>query len=115
MNEEVNVMIVEPGKPAKLMKLPLALELLEQDFRGTAEAMECVVPTYDLTMCCCKEKVVPIGDEKFLFGKAMISKKVNGDFYLPLTRDEIHDITRIFEVLTVTLCVDGKDFQAFRI
>ena len=29
MDENVNVMIVEPGKPAKLMKLPLALELME--------------------------------------------------------------------------------------
>ena len=29
--------------------------------------------------------------------------------------DEIHDVTRIFEMLTVTLCADGKDFQAFRI
>lgn len=115
MDENVNVMIVEPGKPAKLMKLPLALELMEQDFQGTAEAMECVVPTYDLTMRCSSGKVIPVGDEKFLFGKAMICKKVCDDFYLPLTRDEIHDVTRIFEMLTVTLCADGKDFQAFRI
>lgn len=115
MDENINVMIVEPGKPAKLMKLPLALELMEQDFQGTAEAMECVVPTYDLTMRCSSGKVIPVGDEKFLFGKAMICKKVCDDFYLPLTRDEIHDVTRIFEMLTVTLCADGKDFQAFRI
>ena len=115
MDEDVNVMIVEPGKPAKLMKLPLALELMEQEFQGTAEAMECVVPTYDLTMRCSSGKVIPVGDERFLFGKAMICKKACDDFYLPLTRDEIHDVTRIFEMLTVTLCADGKDFQAFRI
>ena len=101
MDEDVNVMIVEPGKPTKLMKLPLALEVMEQEFQGTTEVLECVVPTYDLTMCCS--------------GKAMICKKVSDDFYLPLTGDEIHDVTRIFEMLTVTLCVDGKDFQAFRI
>ena len=88
---------------------------MKQDFQGTAEAMECVVPTYDLTMRCSSGKVIPVGDEKFLFGKAMICKKVCDDFYLPLTRDEIHDVTRIFEMLTVTLCADGKDFQAFRI
>ena len=115
MDEDVNVMIVEPGKPTKLMKLPLALELMEQDFQGTADAMECVVPTYDLTMRCSGGKVIPIGDDKFLFGKAMICKKICDDFYLPLTRDEIHDVTRIFEMLTVTLCADGKDFLAFRI
>lgn len=115
MDEDVNVMIVEPGKPAKLMKLPLALELMEQEFQGTAEAMECVVPTYDLTMRCSSGKVIPVGDERFLFGKAMICKKASDDFYLPLTGDEIHDVTRIFEMLTVTLCADGKDFQAFRI
>jgi len=115
MDEDVNVMIVEPGKPAKLMKLPLALELMEQEFQGTMEVLECVVPTYDLTMCCSGGKMISAGEEKFLFGKAMICKKVCGDFYLPLTRDEIHDVTRIFEMLTVTLCADGKDFQAFRI
>ena len=115
MDEDVNVMIVEPGKPAKLTKLPLALELMEQEYQGTAEVLECVVPTYDLTMCYSGGKVIPVGEEKFLFGKAMICKKVSGDFYLPLTRDEIHDVTRIFEMLTVTLCADGKDFQAFRI
>ncbi len=115
MDEDVNVMIVEPGKPTKLMKLPLALEVMEQEFQGTTEVLECVVPTYDLTMCCSSGKVIPVGDEKFLFGKAMICKKVCDDFYLPLTRDEIHDVTRIFEMLTVTLCADGKDFQAFRI
>ena len=60
-------------------------------------------------------QVIPVGEEKFLFGKAMICKKVSDDFYLPLTGDEIHDVTRIFEMLTVTLCADGKDFQAFRI
>lgn len=115
MDEDVNVMVVEPGKPAKLMKLPSALELMEQEFQGTAEAMECVVPTYDLTMRCSSGKVIPVGDERFLFGKAMICKKASDDFYLPLTGDEIHDVTRIFEMLTVTLCADGKDFQAFRI
>ena len=115
IDEDVNVMIVEPGKPAKLMNLPLALELMEQEFQGTAEAMECVVPTYDLTMRCSSGKVIPVGDERFLFGKAMICKKASDDFYLPLTGDEIHDVTRIFEMLTVTLCADGKDFQAFRI
>ena len=77
--------------------------------------MECVVPTYDLTMRCSSGKVIPVGDERFLFGKAMICKKASDDFYLPLTGDEIHDVTRIFEMLTVTLCADGKDFQAFRI
>lgn len=115
MDEDVNVMIVEPGKPTKLMKLPLALEVMEQEFQGTTEVLECVVPTYDLTMCCSGGKVIPVGEEKFLFGKAMICKKVSDDFYLPLTGDEIHDVTRIFEMLTVTLCADGKDFQAFRI
>ena len=61
------------------------------------------------------QKVIPVGDERFLFGKAMICKRASDDFYLPLTGDEIHDVPRIFEMLTVTLCADGKDFQAFRI
>ena len=59
MDEDVNVMIVEPGKPTKLMKLPLALEVMEQEFQGTTEVLECVVPTYDLTMCCSGGKVIP--------------------------------------------------------
>lgn len=35
MDENVDVMIVEPGKPACLMKLPLALELMEPIFHRT--------------------------------------------------------------------------------
>ena len=51
------------------MKLPLALELMEQEFQGTAEAMECVVPTYDLTMRCSSGKVIPVGDESSCSGR----------------------------------------------
>lgn len=115
MDEDVNVVIVEPGIPAKQMKLPLALELLEQDFYGSEEPLECIVPTYDLTMYCGRGKVIPVGDEKFLFGRAMICKKTWDGFYLPMTRDEVRDVVRIFEMLTVTLCADGREFQAFRI
>lgn len=115
MDTDVSVMIVEPGMPARLMQLPLALELVKPVSCREAELIEAAVPTYDLTMCYNGGQVISIGKEKFLFGKALICKKVCGGFYLPLTRNENHDISRIFEMLTVTLCADGKQFQAFRI
>lgn len=78
MDENVDVMIVEPGKPACLMKLPLALELMEPIFHRDSELVEGIVPTYDFTMCYSSKQVIPVGDERFLFGKAMAKHlKVN--------------------------------------
>ena len=115
VDENVDVMIVEPGKPACLMKLPLALELMEPIFHRTSEPVEGTVPTYDFTMCYSGEQVIPVGNERFLFGKAMICKKASDGNYLSMSGDEVHDVIRIFEMLTVTLCADGKEFPAFRI
>ena len=45
----------------------------------------------------------------------MICKKASDGSYLSMSGDEVHDVIRIFEMLTVTLCADGKEFPALRI
>ncbi|MCD8130382.1 MAG: hypothetical protein LUE16_03745 [Lachnospiraceae bacterium] len=108
-------MIVEmlvPGKGAKVMKFAEA-DALMPGF------MDICVPVdfgnNGLTIYYPENKVIRLGKEVFLFGGAVIcSENEDGDLR-SLSGEDIYDINQYVEENTVTLCADGRNFQAIRV
>ncbi len=114
--EDVWVLMVEPGKATRKMRLGAALEELESEQRHHFEAVVQVVPTYDAKMYYNGRRVISLGSDKYLYGKAIIFDTLyDDDEFISLKSSEMTDLIRIFEMLTVTLSADGQDFKAFHL
>ncbi len=106
------VVMLFPGEGAKVMKFAEA-DAIMPGF------MDICVPidfgNNGLTLYYPENKVIRLGKEVFLFGGAVIcSEDEDGDLW-PLSGGDIYDINQYVEENTVTLCADGRNFQAIRI